>query len=95
MPAYAGVSRAKALTLLGEAFTAEQAQAWGLVWQVVTDDTLEQAAAQAAARLTALRPDVAHQFKRVFNDIGLAGFDRAIELENEAQRLLMSRRPAQ
>jgi enoyl-CoA hydratase/carnithine racemase len=32
LPAYAGLSRAKALTLLGDEFTPEQACAWGLVW---------------------------------------------------------------
>ncbi len=88
LPAYAGLSRAKALTLLGEEFSAPQAQAWGLVWQVVPDAEFEVTAQRLASRLTALRPDVAHQFKRVFNQIGLSHFERAVELENTAQRML-------
>lgn len=88
LPAYAGLSRAKALTLLGEEFTAQQAQAWGLVWQVVPDAEIEATAQQLAARLVALRPDVAHQFKRVLHEVGLSHFERAVTLENDAQRRL-------
>ena len=88
LPACAGLSRAKALTLLGEEFTAEQAHAWGLVWQVVDANELEAAAQRLGARLVALRPEVAHQFKRVFNEIGLSSFERAIDRENHAQRTL-------
>ena len=93
LPAYAGLSRAKALTLLGEEFSADEARAWGLVWQVVPDTELDAAARRLVARLAALRPDVACQFKRVFNEIGLGGFERAIEVENAAQRTLAKARP--
>ena len=34
------------------------------------------------------RPEVASRFKRVFNEVGLGLFDRAIELESQAQRAL-------
>jgi 2-(1,2-epoxy-1,2-dihydrophenyl)acetyl-CoA isomerase len=86
LPAAAGLGRAKALMLLGETFTAQQAQAWGLVWQVVDDAALAQAATDAAARLASLQPEVSDRFKRVLNQVGLAAFDQAITLENEAQR---------
>lgn len=88
LPAYAGLSRAKALTLLGEEFTPEQAQAWGLVWQVAPEAELEATAQRLASRLVALRPEVAQQFKRVFNEVGLSNFERAVSLENDAQRVL-------
>lgn len=88
LPAYAGLARAKALTLLGEPFTAQQAQNWGLVWHVVSDGDLETASMETAARLAALAPEVAGHFKRVLNHVGLSAFEGAIELENEAQRAL-------
>jgi 2-(1,2-epoxy-1,2-dihydrophenyl)acetyl-CoA isomerase len=90
LSAYAGVARAKALTLLGEEFSPAQAQAWGLVWKVVPDQELESACLQIGARLASLSPAVAARFKRVLNDIGLRHFDDAIALENEAQRALGS-----
>lgn len=86
LAAHAGLARAKALMLLGEEFSAAQALAWGLAWQVVPEPELAAAAQRASARLAALRPEVAAQFKRVLNQVGLAGFERAIALENEAQR---------
>jgi len=88
LPAYAGLARAKALLLLGEEFSAAQAQAWGLVWRVLADDELESGSCEIAARLAALEPVVAGRFKRVLNEVGLSSFARAIELENEAQRAL-------
>ena len=44
-----------------------------------------------AGTLAALQPEVVSRFKRVLNDVGLSGFARAIELENEAQRALGGR----
>jgi len=88
LPAAAGLGRAKALMLLGEEFSAEQAQAWGMVWKVVSDDELDEISAQVAARLAALQPAVAAEFKRVLNTIGLPAFESAIGLESQAQHAL-------
>lgn len=92
--ASAGLARAKALTLLGEPFTAAQARDWGLVWDVVPDEQLEARAQALCAQLAALRPEVAASFKRVFNQIGLAAFDAAVEQENAVTRALMGGPPA-
>ncbi|MFD1260749.1 2-(1,2-epoxy-1,2-dihydrophenyl)acetyl-CoA isomerase PaaG [Entomomonas asaccharolytica] len=40
LPRLVGLARAKALTLLGNKLTAEQAADWGLIWQCVDDDKL-------------------------------------------------------
>lgn len=93
LPACAGLARAKALMLLGDEFSAAQAHAWGLVWQVVPDAELEAESRRIAARLAALSPEVAARFKRVLHEVGLAGVDRAIDLENAAQRALQGSTP--
>jgi 2-(1,2-epoxy-1,2-dihydrophenyl)acetyl-CoA isomerase len=85
-----GLARAKGLMLLGEPIGAAQAQAWGLVWQVVADEALEALALQVCARLAALDPAVAGRFKKVLNELGLAHFQRAIGAENAAQRGLQA-----
>jgi 2-(1,2-epoxy-1,2-dihydrophenyl)acetyl-CoA isomerase len=90
LPAYVGLSRAKALTLLGDEFTPDQACAWGLVWRVVGVAALEEVSLQMTKRLASLHPTVARNFKRVFNDVGLARFDDAIRLENQAHARLGS-----
>jgi len=93
LPAAAGLARAKALMLLGEPFTAAEAQAWGLVWRVVPADTLVAETERVAAQLASLQPEVVGRFKKVLNQIGLASFTRAIELENEAMRALAAAQP--
>lgn len=88
LPAYVGVARAKALMLLGEEFSPIEAQAWGVVWRVYPDDLLDAESRHLAAKLAALRPDVAARFKRVLNELGLSSFEHAINLENLTQRAL-------
>jgi 2-(1,2-epoxy-1,2-dihydrophenyl)acetyl-CoA isomerase len=86
------VMRAKALMLLGDAFTAADAQRWGLVWNVVPREQLDAEAQAIAQRLAALEPEVASRFKRVLNQIGLHAFDRAVETESAIQQQLESLR---
>lgn len=93
LPSYAGVARAKGLMLLGEEFSAAQAQAWGLVWQVTADSELQAAARATAERLARLSPEVVATFKRVLNEIGLSSFQRALGAESEAQRQLGNAAP--
>lgn len=88
LAATVGLARAKALTLFGEVFTAHQALDWGLAWKVVEDSELDEVSWDTAVKLATLNPRVATQFKRVFNLLGLATFDQAIEEENMAQRML-------
>jgi 2-(1,2-epoxy-1,2-dihydrophenyl)acetyl-CoA isomerase len=88
LPALAGLSRAKALMLLGEEFSAAEALRWGLVWRVVADAELEAESRRIAERLAALDPEVAARFKRILNKVGAPAFARAIALENDAQRAL-------
>ena len=51
LPRLVGEARARALALTGEAVSAEQAQAWGLIWQVVEDERLQAEAEALAQRL--------------------------------------------
>ena len=90
LPAFAGLARARSLILLGEEFRAAQAQAWGLVWQVVGDTVLDAAAQHVSARLAKLEPRVVGHYKRVLNEVGLPHFQRAVEAESDAQRRIQS-----
>lgn len=91
LPAMAGVARAKALMLLGDEFSAQEALAWGLVYQIAPNEDLEQAGWTVSKRLAALAPGMASHFKRVLNDIGLGTFERAVLLETQTQRALSRR----
>jgi 2-(1,2-epoxy-1,2-dihydrophenyl)acetyl-CoA isomerase len=91
LPAAVGLARAKAMLLLGEEFSAAQALAWGLVWAAVPLDDLHATTLRHAHHLAGLDPQVVWRFKRVLNEVGGAGFDRAIALESVMQRELMAR----
>ena len=49
LPRLIGEARARALALTGEPVSAEQALAWGLIWQVVDDERLQAEARSAGA----------------------------------------------
>ena len=88
LPRLAGDARARALALLAEKVTAEQAAAWGLIWKVVDDDKL-MAEAMAMARHLATQPTKAlARIKQaldasVNNSLGIQ-----LDLERDLQREL-------
>lgn len=89
LPAAVGLARARALMLLGEEIGAGQAVEWGLVHRVVPPEQLDEASMASCRRLAALEPAVVAQYKRVLNAVGLDRFERAIEAESSATRLLV------
>lgn len=93
LPAYAGVARAKSLMLLGEEFSAEDAQSWGLIWRVVEPEELEPESERITQKLASLKPDLAARFKRALNEVGLHKFSQAIDIENEAHRAVVVSAP--
>jgi 2-(1,2-epoxy-1,2-dihydrophenyl)acetyl-CoA isomerase len=92
LPAVAGLARAKGLLLLGEEFSAEDAERWGIVWAVVDDERLDAEVARIAARLAGLDPGVSARYKRTLNKLNLAAFEEALAIEARMQRAL--ERPA-
>jgi 2-(1,2-epoxy-1,2-dihydrophenyl)acetyl-CoA isomerase len=93
LPAIVGLSRAKAMMLFGEEFNASQAVDWGLAHRAVPSDQLDEVSMAACRRLAALDPTVVAHYKRVLNAVGLDRFDRAIEEESNATRMLMKAFP--
>jgi 2-(1,2-epoxy-1,2-dihydrophenyl)acetyl-CoA isomerase len=88
LPATVGLNRAKALMLMGNEFNAMQALEWGIAIASPPDALLDGASLEGCARLAALSPQVAAEFKRVLNRVGLAGFEAAVQEECDAQRRL-------
>jgi enoyl-CoA hydratase/carnithine racemase len=93
LPAIVGLSRAKAMMLLGQEIGARQAVDWGLAHRAVPSDQLDEISMAACQRLAALDTTVVAHYKRVLNAIGLERFDRAIEEESNATRLLVKAVP--
>ena len=89
LPHTAGLARAKGMLLLGEEFSAEQAQQWGLVWALVDDALLESESERIARRFASFEPAVLGRFKRVINQLALAQFRHALDAESAMQIQLM------
>ena len=85
LPRLVGAARASALMLLGEAVTAEQAAAWGMIWRWVEDAELPQVVGDMARHL-ACQPTLGLALtKRALRQSGGNGFDAQLDLERDLQ----------
>ncbi len=87
LPRLVGRARATGLAMLGTPVTAEQAQQWGMIWQVVDDHLLIAETMELAHRL-ANQPTLGLGLtKRALNASGGNGFDEQLGLERELQSI--------
>ncbi|WP_437880681.1 2-(1,2-epoxy-1,2-dihydrophenyl)acetyl-CoA isomerase PaaG [Pseudomonas sp. LRF_L74] len=87
LPRLIGPARAKALALLGERLSAEQAEQWGLIYRVVDDAALRDEALKLARHLATQPTYGLALIKRAFNASAHNSFDEQLELERDLQRL--------
>ena len=86
LPRLVGIAKAKAMMMLGEKVSAEEAAANGLIYEVVGDDALEARADEIADRF-AQGPTVSYRLVRDAIRAGLSGdLSQSLLLEREAQR---------
>jgi 2-(1,2-epoxy-1,2-dihydrophenyl)acetyl-CoA isomerase len=86
LPRLVGAVRARGLALLGETLTAEQAEAWGLIWRVIDDERLLDEA-QALARHLATQPTKGlGLIKRALLASATNSLDAQLDLERDLQR---------
>jgi len=79
-----GRTRALGLTLLGDRLSAEQAQAWGLIWSCVDDESLMTEAMRMAQRLAKLPAHAALEMRRALDSA--AEHDLLTQMSYEAKR---------
>jgi 2-(1,2-epoxy-1,2-dihydrophenyl)acetyl-CoA isomerase len=88
LPRRVGEARALGLALPGEKLSAEKAEAWGIVWRVVDDAELPQAAAQLAAQLAQQPARAVIAIKQAIRAGANKTFDQQLDLERDLQREL-------
>jgi 2-(1,2-epoxy-1,2-dihydrophenyl)acetyl-CoA isomerase len=86
LPRLVGAARAMGLALLGEPLTAEQAAAWGLIWQAVDDEQLMQEASALARRLATQPTKGLGLTKRALNASAANTLGEQLDLERDLQR---------
>jgi 2-(1,2-epoxy-1,2-dihydrophenyl)acetyl-CoA isomerase len=88
LPKLVGNARALGLGLLGEKLSAEQAQAWGLIWACVDDAELMPTAKKLAAQLAAGPTRGIARTKEAIYAAATQSFDKSLEMERNFQREL-------
>jgi len=87
LPRLVGPHRARALAMLGEPLDAETARQWGLVWNVVDDETVLDATLAVANKLAALPPSGLALIKQALDDAMGTSFDEQLDVESKLQRV--------
>jgi 2-(1,2-epoxy-1,2-dihydrophenyl)acetyl-CoA isomerase len=88
LPQRVGMARALGLAITGEKISAEQAERWGLIWQVVDDEQLLAAATQLATQLAQQPTRAIAAIKRAIRASTTNSFDQQLDLERDWQREL-------
>lgn len=87
LPRVVGAARARALALLGNKLTAEQAEEWGLIYRCVEDADLRNEALKLARHLASQPTAGLALIKRALNASLDNSLDQQLELERDLQRL--------
>ena len=85
LPRLVGTARATALALLGEPVTAEQAAAWGMIWQVCDDALLLEEARALACQLATQATKGLGLTKQALNRSLANDLDTQLAVERELQ----------
>ena len=87
LPRLVGAMRARGLAMLAEPLTAEQAEAWGLIWKCVDDDKLEAEVASVAGKLATAATYGLALAKRALAASSTNTLAQQLDLERDLQRL--------
>ncbi|SOD89154.1 2-(1,2-epoxy-1,2-dihydrophenyl)acetyl-CoA isomerase PaaG [Caenispirillum bisanense] len=87
LPRVVGQARATALMMLGDKVSAEQAEAWGMIWKCVDDAALAEEAHALAARLAAMPTRGLALIKRALAASSTNTLEQQLDLERDLQRL--------
>ena len=85
LPRLIGEARARALAMLGEPVSAEQAEAWGMIWKCVDDEKLSSEAEALAAHLARQPTAAIALMKRAFAAGARNEHDAQLALECDLQ----------
>ena len=88
LPRMIGQARAAELLFTGNTISAETAQQWGLVSQVVSDDKLQQSAQAMAEDIVRQSAESLRAAKRLMRHGQTAGFETVMEMSANAQALM-------
>lgn len=86
-----GVGRAKAMVMTGTPITAEKAERWGLITEMVADGTLDDEVHTLAARLAGFSPLSMRLAKRTLDNAPDASLESGLLMEGASMTVLVRR----
>ncbi|ALG74071.1 enoyl-CoA hydratase [Azospirillum thiophilum] len=86
LPRLVGHARAIGLAMLGDKVSAEQAEAWGMIWKSVDDDKLMEEAGALARHLASQPTHGLALIKQALNASSANDLDTQLDLERDLQR---------
>jgi 2-(1,2-epoxy-1,2-dihydrophenyl)acetyl-CoA isomerase len=86
LPQRTGMARALGLAITGDKLSAEKAESWGLIWQVVDDAELQNHAAKLAAQLAQQPTRAIAAIKQAMRASATQTLDQQLDLERDLQR---------
>jgi 2-(1,2-epoxy-1,2-dihydrophenyl)acetyl-CoA isomerase len=88
LPRVVGQARALGLALTGEPLPAEKAEAWGMIWKAVDDESLEAEVDAVATKLAALPPLGLAAIKQMIRSSWSHTLDEELDLQRDAMQRL-------
>jgi 2-(1,2-epoxy-1,2-dihydrophenyl)acetyl-CoA isomerase len=88
LPRLVGTARAMGLALLGDKLSAEQAEAWGLIWKCVDDDQLMAEAERLAVHFSTAPTKGLARIKQALYASSSNSLEQQLELERASQQEL-------
>lgn len=86
LPRAVGMARAKGLAMLGDKLSAEKAELWGMIWQCVEDDALQDEAMKLARHFASQPTKGLAMIKRALHASTDNSFEEQVVLERDLQR---------
>lgn len=86
LPRLVGEARARAISMLADPVTAEQAEAWGMIWRAIDDDALLVEAEELAVRLSRQPTRAMGLIKQAYLASTAGDFSTHLDLERDLQR---------
>lgn len=87
LPRLIGDARARASMMLSEAISAEKAEAWGMIWRCVEDDSLQAEADALAIKLAKMPTQSLALTKQALNASLSHNLDQQLDMERDLQRM--------
>jgi 2-(1,2-epoxy-1,2-dihydrophenyl)acetyl-CoA isomerase len=87
LPRAVGMARAKGLALLGDKLSAEKAEQWGMIWQCVEDDALQDESMKLARHFATQPTKGLAMIKRALHASANNSFEEQSLVERDLQRL--------